>query len=87
MSRSRGRGSHPGERVQSGSGGKKQIEQFVNEVDLMSRAAHRNVLPLTGFCLEMGEMVLVFPLMANGSVEAHLAGENNNNLFLHRCHV
>ncbi|KAG5024817.1 hypothetical protein JHK82_020721 [Glycine max] len=47
-------------------------KQFQIEVDMISMAVHRNLLRLIGFCMTSSERLLVYPLMANGSVESRL---------------
>lgn len=49
-------------------------DQFIKEIDVISRTVHVNLLRLEGFCLEAGERILIFPFMANGSVAGHLKG-------------
>lgn len=52
--------------------GRKEMLDFLNEIDLISRAVHRNVLKLEGICIEKGERIMVNPYMSNGSVRDHL---------------
>jgi serine/threonine protein kinase len=47
---------------------------FQTQVEVISMAAHRNLLCLLGFCITQTEMVLVYPYMANGSVASRLRG-------------
>ncbi|GAU40112.1 hypothetical protein TSUD_389620 [Trifolium subterraneum] len=44
----------------------------VPEVEMISMAVHRNLLRLCGFCMTSTERLLVYPLMANGSVASCL---------------
>ncbi|KAJ0041305.1 hypothetical protein Pint_26904 [Pistacia integerrima] len=46
--------------------------QFQTEVEMISMAVHRNLLPLRGFCMTSNERLLVYPYMANGSVASCL---------------
>nr|AEC46977.1 somatic embryogenesis receptor-like kinase [Ananas comosus]AEZ52378.1 somatic embryogenesis receptor-like kinase 3 [Ananas comosus] len=46
--------------------------QFQTEVEMISMAAHRNLLRLRGFCMTPTERLLVYPYMANGSVASCL---------------
>lgn len=48
--------------------------QFQMEVEMISMAMHRNLLGLDGFCMTPTERLLVYPFMANGSVESCLRG-------------
>eukprot|EP00271_Cylindrocystis_brebissonii_P019176 TRINITY_DN572_c2_g2_i1.p1 TRINITY_DN572_c2_g2~~TRINITY_DN572_c2_g2_i1.p1 ORF type:complete len:647 (+),score=131.56 TRINITY_DN572_c2_g2_i1:185-2125(+) len=53
---------------------KQEMAEFLSELNVMSLAAHRNVVRIEGFCIEAGERILIFPFMANGSVDDHLRG-------------
>ncbi|KAL3514213.1 hypothetical protein ACH5RR_026930 [Cinchona calisaya] len=46
--------------------------QFQTEVEMISMVMHRNLLRLHGFCMTPTERLLVYPYMANGSVESCL---------------
>ena len=48
---------------------------FLSEVELSSRAVHRNLMHSEGFCVERGECMLVLPFYANGSVASRTQGE------------
>lgn len=47
---------------------------FLRELEIISRAAHQNVLKLIGFCTTPSERLLVYPFMPNLSVAHHLRG-------------
>ncbi|KAF7830368.1 L-type lectin-domain containing receptor kinase IX.1-like [Senna tora] len=47
---------------------------FINEVKIISRLIHRNLVQFIGWCHEQGEFLLVFEYMPNGSLDAHLYG-------------
>lgn len=47
---------------------------FINEVKIMSRLIHRNLVQLIGWCHEQGEFLLVYENMPNGSLDHHLFG-------------
>lgn len=49
-------------------------DQFHIEVEVTSLAVHRNLLHLTGFCIENNERLLVYPYMPNGNVASKLRG-------------
>ena len=51
------------------------LHPFLNEVALLSKAAHRHIVPILGFCVEGGERILLFPFFSNGSVASHFPGE------------
>ncbi|XP_074573847.1 protein NSP-INTERACTING KINASE 1-like isoform X2 [Curcuma longa] len=46
--------------------------QFQTEVEMISMAAHRNLLRLWGYCMTATERLLVYPFMSNGSVASRL---------------
>jgi serine/threonine protein kinase len=55
--------------------------QFQTEVEMISMAVHRNLLRLCGFCMTATERLLVYPLMANGSVASCLRGTAISSVF------
>lgn len=48
--------------------------EFKNEIELLSRVHHRNLVGLVGFCYEGGEQALIYEFMANGALDDHLKG-------------
>ncbi|GAB4832507.1 hypothetical protein Ancab_006528 [Ancistrocladus abbreviatus] len=46
------------------------------EVKLLSRVHHKNLVSLVGFCFELGEQMLVYEFMANGSLKDSLSGKS-----------
>ncbi|KAH9296796.1 hypothetical protein KI387_028478 [Taxus chinensis] len=55
-------------------GGKQAEHEFQNEVDLMSKIRHPNLVSLLGFCTHEKTRLLVYELMQNGSLEDQLHG-------------
>ncbi|KAJ1392884.1 Serine-threonine/tyrosine-protein kinase, catalytic domain, partial [Sesbania bispinosa] len=49
-------------------------QQFVNEVALLSRIHHRNLVPLIGYCEEEYQHILVYEYMHNGTLRDHIHG-------------
>lgn len=48
--------------------------EFLNEVSLMSRIHHRNLVALLGYCQDQGTNILVYEYMHNGTLREHLHG-------------
>ncbi|KAH9331554.1 hypothetical protein KI387_003662, partial [Taxus chinensis] len=48
--------------------------EFLNEVALMSRIHHRNLVALLGYCQDQGKTILVYEYMHNGTLREHLHG-------------
>ncbi|KAJ1263385.1 hypothetical protein BS78_09G180500 [Paspalum vaginatum] len=57
-------------RAQSGS--MQGVVEFKNEIELLSRVHHRNLVSLVGFCFEQGEQMLVYEYISNGTLRENL---------------
>ncbi|KAL8060855.1 hypothetical protein ABFX02_02G052000 [Erythranthe guttata] len=57
-------------RVSSGS--KQGLKEYASEVKIISQLRHRNLVQLLGWCHERGELLLVYELMPNGSLDSHI---------------
>ena len=68
--------------------------EFIAEVEMLSRLHHRNLIKLIGICIEERTRCLVYELVSNGNVEAHLHGmlfgtlayfniPNNSHVYFH----
>ncbi|XP_019423250.1 PREDICTED: probable leucine-rich repeat receptor-like protein kinase At5g49770 isoform X2 [Lupinus angustifolius] len=54
--------------------------EFKNEIELLSRVHHKNLVGLVGFCFEQGEQMLVYEFMPNGTLRESLSGRNDIHL-------
>ncbi|CAM0951030.1 unnamed protein product [Alopecurus aequalis] len=48
--------------------------EYIAEVTIIGRLRHRNLVQLVGWCHQADELLLVYELMENGSLDAHLYG-------------
>lgn len=47
---------------------------FINEVKIISRIMHKNLVQFIGWCHEQGECLLVYAYMPNSSLDTHIFG-------------
>ncbi|XP_048549181.1 LEAF RUST 10 DISEASE-RESISTANCE LOCUS RECEPTOR-LIKE PROTEIN KINASE-like 1.2 [Triticum urartu] len=56
----------------------RRVEQFLNEVDILSRLLHQNLVTLYGCTSRMSrDLLLVYEFIANGTVADHLHGSRS----------
>lgn len=56
------------------------VEEFRNEVDLLSRIRHKNLVSLLGYCAEAGHMILVYEYVPHGTLLDYLVGKGRKPL-------
>ncbi|WOL18333.1 putative receptor-like protein kinase [Canna indica] len=62
------------------SGGGQDCEkEFENELDLLGRIRHPNIVSLLGYCVHGEERFIVYELMENGSLESQLHGPSHGS--------
>eukprot|EP00253_Pinus_taeda_P010391 PITA_10391 len=58
------------------------IQEFLNEVDLLSKINHRNLVSLLGYCSKTEQVMLIYEHMSGGSLRDHLYGPRAENSYL-----
>lgn len=58
-----------------------RLEEFKNEIMLISKLQHRNLVKLLGFCIHGEEMMLIYEHMPNKSLDSLIFGMASEILF------
>ncbi|CAL5192002.1 unnamed protein product [Lathyrus oleraceus] len=53
------------------------VDSFINEIHLLSKIRHQNLVSLEGFCHESKHQILVYEYLPGGSLADHLYGANS----------
>ncbi|CAI5514183.1 unnamed protein product [Closterium sp. Naga37s-1] len=56
-------------------GGEQGDEEFVTELELLSRLEHKHLVKLMGYCMRKNQRLLVYEFLPNGSLADHLHGK------------
>eukprot|EP01018_Ginkgo_biloba_P020942 Gb_12080 [translate_table: standard] len=56
------------------SSSRQGVVEFLNEIDLLSRVNHKNLVTLLGYCKKSRQLMLVYEHMPGGSLKDHLYG-------------
>ncbi|KDP44885.1 hypothetical protein JCGZ_01385 [Jatropha curcas] len=68
-------------------GNTKGTDQLLNEVRILCQVNHRSLVRLLGCCVELGQPILVYEYISNGTLFDHLQSEQGQLSWIHRLQI